>query len=78
MALLFPWALRGTLLHWPAWIVAVLTIAATPVFGHHYIADIIAGVIVFYAVVWAMRAAGLTDDAPAPARATRAMPQAAE
>jgi len=59
MALIAPWSLRGTLLFWPSALLAALVILATPVYGGHYMVDIIAGAAVFFATAWALRRLGL-------------------
>ena len=55
MALMFAWAFRGTILQWPMYAWSALTIASTPVIGHHYAIDIIGGVAVFALVLWALK-----------------------
>ncbi len=47
MALMVPWALRGTSAFVPALAYCLATIAAAPVFGGHYFVDLIGGVVTF-------------------------------
>ena len=70
MAMLFALAFRGTILHWPAFALGVLTIVATPVMGGHYFVDLLGGVAVFALTTLFFRRLGLLDEpsgnAPAP------------
>ncbi|GEM_PF-863706 len=53
MALLFIWALRGTIWFWPSLVINTLTIISTPSMGGHYLVDVIAGGVLFL-IVWAV------------------------
>ena len=68
MALLFAFAFRGTILHWPMFLLSVLVMVATPVFGGHYFVDLLGGVAIFILFVALFRRLGLLDETSAPAR----------
>lgn len=69
MALMVLWALRGTWAFPAGVIFCVLTIAATPVFGGHFLTDLIAGFLVFAVAVILLSRAGLAADSENPGAA---------
>lgn len=78
MALLFALAFRGTFLGWPVFVLAMLTICATPVIGGHYFADLLGGAAVFMLTVLLLHRLDLLDAPQTAAGAPRLAVQAAE
>lgn len=79
MALLVPWALRGTVFFIPGLAFGLLTLLATPIFGGHYFIDMIAGAALFATAIALLRRFGLKgEDTTAPIPPLRPHPLPAE